>query len=66
MMQAFLELGELLITSDPGAALDSLRTVWTSGSTLFLIFAVVFFISLVKPGMHETVKPGMHELGFMD
>lgn len=29
-MQAFLDLGELLISSDGGAALDCLKTVWIS------------------------------------
>lgn len=28
LVQAFLELGELLILSDTGAALDAFKTVW--------------------------------------
>lgn len=28
VLQAFLELGELLIVSDTGAALDAFKTVW--------------------------------------
>lgn len=45
LMQAFLDLGELLISTDAGAALEAFKTVWAFAFYSFLScrFSIVLY-----------------------
>jgi len=44
-LQAFLELGELLILSDTGAALDAFKTVRGEELIICSLFGLEFYLS---------------------